>query len=91
MNDDITSESDVLEEKAGPPPPLPSNLSKDERYFLLIQTALRKCLEYKPKFGKDRKGGFSLEKFTELYSADPFYHWFGVDSPLMRHTRQRAG
>jgi len=91
LNDDITSESDVLEEKAGPPPPLPSNLSKDERYFLLIQTALRKCLEYKPKFGKDRKGGFSLEKFTELYSADPFYHWFGVDSPLMYAAHKAAG
>lgn len=91
MSDEITSEPDVLEENAGPPPPLPSNLSKDERYFLLIQTALRKCLEYKPKFGKGRKEGFSLEQFTELYSADPFYHWFGVDSPLMYAAHKAAG
>jgi len=91
LSDEITSEPDVLEENAGPPPPLPSNLSKDERYFLLIQTALRKCLEYKPKFGKGRKEGFSLEQFTELYSADPFYHWFGVDSPLMYAAHKAAG
>lgn len=88
---EITFEPDVLEEKAGPPPALPSNLSKDERYFLLIQTALRKCLEYKPKFGKGRKEGFSLEQFTELYGADPFYHWFGVDSPLMYAAHKAAG
>jgi len=85
------SEPDILEENAGPPPPLPSNLSKDERYFLLIQAALRKCLEYKPKFGKGRKEGFSLEQFTALYSADPFYHWFGVDSPLMYAAHKAAG
>lgn len=88
---EITSELDVLEEKAGPPPPLPDSLPKDERYFLLIQTALRKCLEYKPKFGKGRKEGFSLEQFTALYSADPFYHWFGVDSPLMYAAHKAAG
>jgi hypothetical protein len=84
-------EFDVVRESAGPPPPLPANLSKDERYFLLIETALRKCLEYKPKFGKGRKEGFSLEQFTELYSADPFYHWFGVDSPLMYAAHKAAG
>lgn len=88
---EINSEVDVLEEKAGPPPPLPSHLPKDEQYFLLIQTALRKCLEYKRKFGKGRKEGFSLEQFTALYSADPFYHWFGVDSPLMYAARKAAG
>ena len=88
---EITSEPDMLEEKAGPPPSLPANLPKDERYFLLIQTALRKCLEYKPKFGKGRKEGFSLEQFTEMYGADPFYHWFGVDSPLMYAAHKAAG
>jgi hypothetical protein len=86
-----TSELDMLEEKAGPPPALPANLPKDERYFLLIQTALRKCLEYKPKFGKGRKEGFSLEQFTEMYGADPFYHWFGIDSPLMYAAHKAAG
>ena len=88
---EIASDLDILEENAGPPPPLPSNLSNDERYFLLIQTALRKCLEYKPKFGKGRKEGFSLEQFTALYSADPFYHWFGIDSPLMYAAHKAAG
>jgi hypothetical protein len=93
LNDEpeTACEPDILAEDAGPPPPLPSNLSKDERYFLLIQTALRKCLEYKPKFGKGRKDGFSLEQFTALYGADPFYHWFGVDSPLMYAAHKAAG
>ena len=57
---EIISKADVLEEKAGPPPPLPSNLLKDERYFTLIATALRTCLHYKPKFGKGRKEGLTL-------------------------------
>lgn len=88
---EIDPELDILQENAGPPPSLPSNLSKDERYFILIQTALQKCLEYKPKFGKGRKEGLSLEQFTALYSADPFYHWFGVDSPLMYAAHKAAG
>jgi hypothetical protein len=91
LNGDIPFEPDILEENAGPPPPLPANLSRDERYFVLIQTALRKCLAYKPKFGKGRKEGFSLEQFAEFYGADPFYHWFGIDSPLMYAAHKAAG
>jgi hypothetical protein len=32
-----------------------------------------------------------LEQFTAMYSADPFYHWFGVDSPLMYAAHKAAG
>jgi hypothetical protein len=82
LNDEheITSESDILEENAVPPA-LPSNLSKDERYFLLIQTALRKCLEYKPLFGKGRKEGFSLEQLT--HCIVPIHFTIGLE--LIRH------
>ena len=88
---EITSEPDILEEKAGLPPPLPSNLPKDEKYFTLIATALRTCLNYKPKFGQGRKEGLTLAQFHEMYGADPFYHWFGVDSPLMYAAHKAAG
>lgn len=87
----ITSELDLLEEKAGPPPSLPANLPKDDRYFTLIATALRTCLHYKPKFGKGRKEGLTLEQFHEMYGADLFYHWFGIDSPLMYAAHKAAG
>jgi hypothetical protein len=87
---EITSEPVILEEKAGPPPPLPPNLTKDEKYFTLLTTALRTCLNYKPKFGKGRKEGLTLEQFHEMYGADPFYHWFGVDSPLMYAAHKAA-
>src|SRR5438046_2616366 len=88
---EIMSDRDILEEKAGPPPSLPPNLPKDEKYFTLIATALRICLNYKPKFGKGHKEGFTLGQFHELYGADPFYHWFGVDSPLMYAAHKAAG
>jgi len=32
------------------PPELPAGLLQDERYFVLLQSAVRKCLTYKPKF-----------------------------------------
>jgi hypothetical protein len=93
MNDESENlfDAGVLEERAGPPPPLPPGLPKDEKYLALISTAIKKCLEYKPKFGKGRKEGLSLEEFTGLYGADPFYHWFGVDSPLMYAAHKAAG
>lgn len=80
-----------VEERAGPPPLVPSGLPQDERYLLLLVTALRKCLDYKPKFGQGGKAGVTLDEFTALYGADPFYHWFGVDSPLMYAAHKAAG
>lgn len=65
--------------------------TREERYFELIRTALDVCAQYKPMFGKGRKGGMTLEQFQYMYSADPFYHWVGLDSPLMYAAHKAAG
>ncbi len=63
----------------------------DDRYFELIATALRVCSRYQPKLGRGRAGGANLEQFRQLYGADPFYHWIGLDSPLMYAAHKAAG
>jgi hypothetical protein len=68
-----------------------ANLSREERYFRLLTTALAVCTTYKPKFGKDGKQGLSLAEFQSLYSSDPFYHWVGLDSPLIYAAHKAAG
>lgn len=49
------------------------------------------CREYTPKFGQSGRSGFSLEQFSALYSADPFYSWVGLDSPLVYAAHKAAG
>ncbi len=63
----------------------------DERYFLLLATAIRACKQYQPKFGQGRSAGLTNEQFHTLYSADPFYHWLGLDSGLMYTAHKVAG
>jgi hypothetical protein len=65
--------------------------TREERYFQLMATALRACAQYKPMFGKGRKGGFTLAEFQQMYGNDPFYHWVGIDSPLMYAAHKAAG
>lgn len=64
---------------------------RDERYLNIVLNPIRVCANYKPKFGHARAGGYSLEKFQELYRADPFYNWFGLDNPLMYAAHKAAG
>lgn len=90
FNED-TDESEDLDVPAGTPPALPTELPQDERYYLLFTTAIRKCLAYKPKFGKGRSSGLVVREFRALYEADPFYHWIGLDSPLMYAAHKAAG
>jgi hypothetical protein len=63
----------------------------EERYFNLLISALRVCAHYRPKFGKTITQGFSLSEFQALYAADPFYHWIGLDSPLVYAAHKAAG
>lgn len=63
----------------------------DDEYFELVAKALRVCTGYKPKFGKGKKAGFTLEQFQQMYRADPFYNWVGLDSPLMYAAHKAAG
>lgn len=94
MTDDLlddTEDIDDIDVSASPPPVLPTELPPDERYFTLFTTAIRKCLTYKPKFGKGRGSGLAVREFRALYEADPFYHWIGLDSPLMYAAHKAAG
>jgi len=54
----------------------------DDKYLRLVTDALAVCADYRPKFGRGRQGGLSLEQFQRLYESDPFYSWFGLSSPL---------
>lgn len=83
--------TDDVDVPSGLPPTLPTGLSPDERYFTLFATAIRKCLTYKPKFGTGRESGLAVREFRALYQADPFYHWIGLDSPLMYAAHKAAG
>lgn len=65
--------------------------SRDAEYFEIVAKALRVCAHYKPKFGKGRKAGLTLEQFQSMYRADPFYNWVGLDSPLMYAAHKAAG
>lgn len=69
----------------------PLSDDRDERYFQLIQRALAVCKNYRPKFGQGRKAGLTLDEFRTLYQSDPFYTWFGLDSPLLYAAHKAAG
>ncbi len=90
----INNDADELDDDAAQLVAEPEHIAADtreERYFQLMAVALRACAQYKPMFGKGRKGGLSVEQFQALYGADPFYHWVGLDSPLMYAAHKAAG
>jgi hypothetical protein len=63
----------------------------DEEYFEILAGALRVCAQYKPMFGQGRAGGLTLAQFRQMYRADPFYGWLGLDSPMMYAAHKAAG
>ena len=74
-----------------PQPPVNPELAHDEEYFEILASALRVCADYKPMFGQGRAGGLTLDQFREMYGADPFYSWIGLDSPKMYAAHKAAG
>ena len=63
-----------------------------DKYIELFLEPIRKCKEYKPKFGTSQNSkGVSLEGFMELYGSDLFYSWIGLDSSLMYSAHKAAG
>ena len=53
---------------------------------------LKVCKRYKPRFGQgNQKEGVSLSQFLDLYSADPFYAWCGLNSERMYAAHKTAG
>lgn len=73
------------------PPPTAAGPGTDERYFELLARALRVCADYRPKFGRGGTTGLTLDEFRQMYGADPFYRWVGLDSPLMYAAHKAAG
>lgn len=71
-----------------PPPQEPH----EEEYFQLLAGAIRVCAQYRPMFGQSRSGGgLTLAQFRQMYGADPFYSWLGLDSPMMYAAHKAAG
>lgn len=68
-----------------------SQYPHDEEYFEILAGALRVCAQYKPMFGQGRTGGLTLAQFRQMYGADPFYSWLGLDSPMMYAAHKAAG
>lgn len=67
-------------------------MTTEERYIEIFLEPIRKCKDYKPKFGESQnEAGVSLEGFIKLYGADPFYSWIGLDSGLMYAAHKAAG
>jgi len=46
---------------ASSPPP-----NRDDDYFEFIAKALRACATYKPKFGRGRGAGVTLQQFQQM-------------------------
>jgi len=67
---------------------IPDDL-KDDQYFKIIVDPLTICKTYRPRFGQGK--GFTLREFQAEYGADPFYSWFGLDSPMMYTAHKAAG
>lgn len=64
---------------------------EDQPYLDLLLKAIRICADYRPKFGQGGQAGLTVDQFAELYGADPFYSWFGLDSPLVYAAHRAAG
>jgi hypothetical protein len=65
--------------------------TRDDRYFELMAESIRVCAKYKPKFGTSGSKGLSRDEFERAYGDDPFYHWVGMDSPLLYAAHKAAG
>lgn len=67
-------------------------MTTEEKYIEIFLDPIRKCKDYKPKFGESQNiSGVSLDGFLKLYGTDPFYSWIGIDSGLMYAAHKAAG
>ena len=63
----------------------------DEQYLETFLAPLRVCADYLPAFGTAGSDGLSLSDFQQLYGADEFYSWIGLDSPLVYAAHKASG
>ncbi len=66
-----------------------STSETDQRYLEIILNRIMICKDYKPAFGRKQKVTFA--EFQELYGADVFYAWFGLNDPLVYAAHTAAG
>ena len=66
-----------------------SQKTADNQYLEIILNRISVCRKYKPAFGQGRKVAFA--EFQQLYSADPFYAWFGLNDALVYAAHRTAG
>jgi len=67
-------------------------MSTEQHLLRRFLEPLKVCKKYKPKFGRgNSETGVSIEQFMQLYGADPFYSWCGLDSNLMYSAHKAAG
>lgn len=64
---------------------------REDHYLGIFVDCVRSCAEYRPKFGQGRKAGLTLAEFRDLYRADPFYMWLGLDDPKLYTAHRSAG
>ncbi len=62
---------------------------KDEQYCSLLLSPIKRCLQYRPRMGKNMP--VDLKSFIEFYHDDPLYHWLGLDSSLLYTAHKIAG
>lgn len=66
--------------------------NKDHQYLETFLIPIRKCKSYRPRFGQGNSPeGLSLPEFRNLYRADPFYSWVGLDTDRMYAAHRAAG
>lgn len=68
-----------------------SKNKNDAEYLSALLDPLKQCMHYKPAFGTGRGSGVTFEQFEELYGADPFYSWLGLQSPDVYAAHKAAG
>ncbi len=61
----------------------------DSKYLNLLLNRVMVCKAYKPAFGQGK--AVSLADFRQLYGADPFYGWLGLNHPLVYAAHSAAG
>ncbi len=60
-------------------------------YLDMVVDSIRVSAGYRPKFGRGRERSLTLEQFRQMYGGDAFYHWFGLDDPMVYGAHRSAG
>ncbi|MDZ4763079.1 MAG: hypothetical protein SGI73_00910 [Chloroflexota bacterium] len=64
-------------------------MTQDEQYLQLLLARIDVCRLYKPRFGQGKSA--TLAEFEQLYGADVFYAWFGLNNPFVYAAHKAAG